>query len=98
MLLRVSSNALVGTFKISILFRSRFYYRFESIAWIPAAIVLPILLGLGNKHLNPSNIPSVSAPSVAQIMSFATFVASSAVAWCTVTPDYGVYHDSKASS
>ncbi|KAH9477488.1 Purine-cytosine permease fcyB [Psilocybe cubensis] len=76
----------------------RVMHWFESTAWVPAAIVLPILLGLGNKHLNPSNIPSVPAPTVSQIMSFATFVASSSVAWCTVTPDYGVYHDSKASS
>ncbi|PPQ88566.1 hypothetical protein CVT25_009946 [Psilocybe cyanescens] len=76
----------------------RVMHWFESVAWVPAAIALPILLGLGNKHLNPANMPSVPTPSVAMIMSFATFVASSAIAWCTVTPDYGVYHDAKTSS
>ncbi|KAF8872419.1 purine-cytosine permease [Infundibulicybe gibba] len=69
---------------------------YESLAWIPNAISFIIMLGVGGKHLR--TYPTVPAPSAAQVISFATFLISSVISWCTMTPDYGVYHNAKASS
>ncbi|KAF4616628.1 hypothetical protein D9613_008793 [Agrocybe pediades] len=73
-------------------------FRFENYAWVPSVIAFPILLGLAGKHLNPSTMPSVPAPSPAMILSFASFLSAGAISWCTVIPDYGVYHDNMVSS
>ena len=71
--------------------------RYETVAWIPAVIAFIVMLGTGGKHLG-SNIPEPAEPaSAASIISFATTIASSVISWCMMTPDYGVYHTSKAS-
>ncbi|KAF9527466.1 purine-cytosine permease [Crepidotus variabilis] len=77
-------------------FGYQFLHWFESFAWVPSVISFPILIGLAGKHLKPSTFPAVPPPSAASVLSFASFVASSIISWCTLTPDYGVYHDSKA--
>ncbi|KAF8231030.1 hypothetical protein L208DRAFT_1437901 [Tricholoma matsutake] len=71
---------------------------YESAAWIPNVVTFIVLLGVGGKHLHPSSFPSYPVPTASMVLSFASFVASSVVSWCTMTPDYGVYHDSTASS
>ncbi|PPQ65122.1 hypothetical protein CVT24_003013 [Panaeolus cyanescens] len=76
----------------------RFLHWFESFAWIAGVICLPVLLGVAGKHLNPSTFPPVPPATASQILSFACFVGSSLLSWCTLTPDYGVYHDKNASS
>ena len=73
-------------------------HRFERFAWIPNAIVFPILIGLASKHLNPKTFPPVATPTPAMVISFSSFVASNEISWCTFTPDYGVYHDHRAST
>lgn len=66
-------------------------------AWIPNAIGFIALLGTGGKHLNPSSFPSHPRPTASMVLSFTSFLASSIISWCTMTPDYGVYHNAKAS-
>uniref|UniRef100_A0A8H8CG34 Uncharacterized protein n=1 Tax=Psilocybe cubensis TaxID=181762 RepID=A0A8H8CG34_PSICU len=88
-----SGTSLVVTF-----FGYRVMHWFESFAWVPAVITFPTLLGLANKHLNPSTMPSLPTPSASMMLSFASFVASGVVSWCTITPDYGVYHDHNGSA
>ncbi len=73
-----------------------FYYRYETIAWIPSAITFIVMLGVGGKHLG-SNIPPDPPASAATIVSFGTTIASSVISWCIMTSDYGVYHTGKAS-
>ena len=68
---------------------------FETYSWIPNAFGLLVILGVGGKDLNQLTSPS-NAPSAHAILSFGCFVAS-AVIKCTLTPDYGVYHDVEAS-
>ncbi|KAF8970409.1 cytosine-purine permease [Flammula alnicola] len=75
----------------------RVLHWFETYAWIPNFIAFPILIGLGKKHLDPSTFPAVDPPTPAMILSFGSFVASSVISWCTLTPDYGVYHNLQAS-
>lgn len=69
--------------------------RYETVAWIPSVITFIVMLGLGGKHLTEA--PTPPPPSAAAVLSFATTTASSVISWCMMTPDYGVYHSSKAS-
>ena len=71
--------------------------RYESVAWIPNVITFIVMLGVGGKYLNPSEFPSTPAPTASELISCATLIASSVISWCTLTPDYGVYHDREAS-
>ncbi|KAF8639470.1 hypothetical protein AX17_001490 [Amanita inopinata Kibby_2008] len=78
----------------------RVVHRFESLSWIPNLIIFPIVLGVGGRHLNPSHFvrSEPSVPKASSVMSFLTLIASSNISWCTMTADYGVYHDARASS
>jgi purine-cytosine permease-like protein len=71
---------------------------YETVTWIPNFIIFFIMLGVGGKHLNPSTLPKFPTPSPSDVISCASFVASSVISWCTMTPDYGVYHNRKAST
>ncbi|KAJ7681154.1 permease for cytosine/purines, uracil, thiamine, allantoin-domain-containing protein [Mycena rosella] len=63
--------------------------RFESVAWIPPVVGLAVMVGVGGKHLGAG--PAYPPPTAASII-------SRGAPWCTVTPDYGVFHDANASS
>ncbi|KAI0826401.1 cytosine-purine permease [Irpex lacteus] len=70
-------------------------HKYESIAWIPNVITFIIMFGIGGKHL--LNAPAPAPVTAANVITFATTTASSVISWCSMTPDYGVYHDAKAS-
>ena len=70
--------------------------RYESVAWIPNVITFIVMLGVGGKHL--VNAPATGPITKSSVITFATTTASSVVSWCTMTPDYGVYHNRKASA
>ncbi|KAJ7306761.1 purine-cytosine permease [Mycena albidolilacea] len=69
---------------------------FQAVAWLPSVIGICVMLGIGGPHL--ASGPSYPAPTAASILSFAATVAAGGLSWCTMTADYGVYHDAKASS
>ncbi|KAI0088899.1 cytosine-purine permease [Irpex rosettiformis] len=71
-------------------------HKYESVAWIPNVITFVIMFGVGGKHL--LNAPPSSPVTTANVITFATTTASSVISWCSMTPDYGVYHNAKASS
>lgn len=73
----------------------RVIHWYESVAWIPNVIIFIILLGVGGKHL--VNAPPPAPVTAASVITFATTTASSVISWCTMTPDYGVYHNSEVS-
>lgn len=54
------------------------------------------MLGIGGPRL--ASGPSYPEPTPASVLSFAATVAAGQVSWCTMTADYGVYHDANASS
>ncbi len=64
-------------------------------AWAPNVIGFIIMLGIGGKHL--TNAPPTAPVTASAVITFATTSASSVISWATMTPDYGVYHDSKVS-
>lgn len=73
----------------------RVIHWYESVAWIPNVIIFIILLGVGGNRL--VNAPPSAPVTVASALTFATTTASSVISWCTMTPDYGVYHNSEVS-
>ncbi|KAJ7746477.1 purine-cytosine permease [Mycena maculata] len=70
---------------------------FASLAWIPTVIGLAVMLGVGGKHLAHTQV-SYPPPTVASVLSFAATIAAGNLSWCTMTADYGVYHDADGSS
>jgi purine-cytosine permease-like protein len=70
--------------------------RYESVAWIPNVVTFIVMLGIGGKHL--VLMPAPAPISAAAILSYSATVASSVLSWSTITPDYGVYHNGKASA
>lgn len=72
-------------------------FRYESLAWIPTAVAFIVMLCVGGQHLHPSSLPSYPAPAASAVISFASFVASGDISCCSMTPDYGVHHDPRAS-
>lgn len=47
------------------------------------------MLGVGAKHIKIIPVPP---PDAATILTYASIVFVSVLSWCTMTPDYGVYH------
>lgn len=76
----------------------RIIHWYESIAWIPNVIAFIAMLGVGYPQLRDNQSTAVSQATVAEVISFSSILTSSIISWCTVTPDYGVYHSPAASS
>ncbi|KAF9461710.1 cytosine-purine permease [Collybia nuda] len=97
-------NATLGIVIISVIsmvvcfFGYKVVHWYESVAWTPNVVAFITILAIGGKHLQSSEIPTPPPPSASTVISFATFIASSVISWCTMVPDYGVYHNAKASS
>ncbi|KAJ7512393.1 permease for cytosine/purines, uracil, thiamine, allantoin-domain-containing protein [Mycena galericulata] len=71
---------------------------FAYTAWIPTLLGFAVMLGVGRKHLPYADTKVYPPPTAASTLSFAATVAASNLSWCTMTPDYGVYHDADGSS
>ena len=56
------------------------------------------MLAVGGKELIAAPLASPEPASAGTLMSFGAALAATVVAWSTLTPDYGVYHDKNASS
>ncbi|KAJ7199226.1 cytosine-purine permease [Mycena pura] len=69
---------------------------FEAVSWLPTILVLLIMLGIGGRHLNSALSSSYPPPTASAVLSFSAAVMASVLSWCTMTPDYGVYHDANA--
>lgn len=88
---------IIGVISLAVTFCGyKVIHWYESIAWIPNVITFIVMLGIGGKHLSvaPSAIPATAS----SIITFGTTTASSVISWCIMTPDYGVYHDQRAST
>ncbi|KAG1902473.1 cytosine-purine permease [Suillus fuscotomentosus] len=73
-------------------------HRYESVAWIPNVIAFIAMLAVGYPQLRENLSAPVPPATPANIMSFASFLASNIIGWCPMIPDYGVYHSPDASS
>ncbi|KAF9226335.1 purine-cytosine permease [Gyrodon lividus] len=90
---------IIGVISLAVTFFGyRFLHWYESIAWIPNVVAFIVMLALGYPQLRANQHASVQTPTPAAVLSFASTLASSILSWCTMTPDYGVYHSPAASS
>ena len=71
--------------------------RYEMIAWIPNVVAFIVMLGVSGKTLVTIPLTASSPSTAASILSFVSTLATFVVSWSTMTPDYGIFHDSKAS-
>lgn len=99
---RLSDTVGIVTISVLSLMLTIFGYKvvhwYESLVWVPNVIAFIVMLGVGYKHLYSSSLPLYPVPTTSTVLSFASFITASTVTWCTATPDYGVYHDSRTSS
>ncbi|KAG2135332.1 permease for cytosine/purines, uracil, thiamine, allantoin-domain-containing protein [Suillus clintonianus] len=76
----------------------RVIHWYESIAWIPNVIAFITMVSVGYPQLRENLSVPVPPATPANVISFASFLASDIVTWCTMIPDYGVYHSPDTSS
>ena len=67
------------------------------LAWVPNAVAIITMLGVSGKTLVNIPVADPAPVSAASILTFAAALAVSVVAWCPITPDYGIFHDHKTS-
>ncbi|KAG1820650.1 cytosine-purine permease [Suillus variegatus] len=72
-------------------------HRYESVAWIPNVISFIAMLAIGYPQLRENLSAPVPPATPANIMSFASFLASNIIGWCPIITDYGVYYSPDAS-
>jgi purine-cytosine permease-like protein len=73
-------------------------HRYESVAWIPNVIAFITMLAVGYPQLRENLSAPVPPATLANVMSFASFLTANIIGWCPMIPDYGVYHSPDASS
>jgi purine-cytosine permease-like protein len=67
------------------------------LAWIPNFITFVVMLGVGGKTLVSTPMTTEVPATPASIISFGTALATTVLAWSPISPDYGVFHDTKVS-
>ncbi|KAG2146353.1 permease for cytosine/purines, uracil, thiamine, allantoin-domain-containing protein [Suillus clintonianus] len=76
----------------------RVIHWYESVAWIPNVIAFITMLAVGYPQLRENLSAPVPPATTANVISFTSLLTSGMISWCTMTPDYGVYHSPDASS
>ncbi|KAG2053050.1 hypothetical protein BDR06DRAFT_914389 [Suillus hirtellus] len=76
----------------------RVIHWYESVAWIPNVIAFIAMLAIGYPQLSENLSAHIPSATPAHIMSFASFLASNIIGWCSTIPDYDVYYSPDASS
>ncbi len=67
------------------------------IAWIPNVVAFIVMFAVGGKTLAHVPITGSVPVTVSSIMSFGSALGVTVVSWSTIAPDYGIFHDAKAS-
>ncbi|KAG1832307.1 cytosine-purine permease [Suillus subalutaceus] len=76
----------------------RIIHWYESVAWIPNVIAFIAMLAVGYPQLRENLSAPVPPATPANVISFASILASNMISWCPMIPDYGVYHSPHVSS
>ncbi|KAG1837358.1 permease for cytosine/purines, uracil, thiamine, allantoin-domain-containing protein [Suillus subalutaceus] len=76
----------------------RVIHWYESVAWIPNVIAFIAMLAIGYPQLRENLSAPVPPATPANVISFASFLASNMISWSTMISDYGIYHSPDASS
>jgi purine-cytosine permease-like protein len=67
------------------------------LAWIPNAVAIIVMLAVNGKTLVSLPVTDPTPATASAILTFAAALAVSVVAWCPITPDYGIFHDHQVS-
>lgn len=67
------------------------------LVWIPNVIAFIVMLGVGGKQLVESPVTDAVPAEAGSILTFGAALAVTVIAWSTITPDNGVFHDCRAS-
>ncbi|KAI0363971.1 hypothetical protein BV20DRAFT_957222 [Pilatotrama ljubarskyi] len=71
---------------------------YQTLIWIPNIVAFVVMLAVGGKQIVQAPVASATPAPPAMLLSFGSSLAATVVSWSTLAPDYGVYHDSKASA
>ncbi|KAM5536808.1 hypothetical protein V8D89_009526, partial [Ganoderma adspersum] len=71
---------------------------YELVIWVPNLVAFIVMLAVGGMQLREAPLTSPTPASPATLLTFGASLAATVVSWSTLTPDYGVYHDRKAST
>ncbi|KAK7683805.1 hypothetical protein QCA50_013181 [Cerrena zonata] len=71
---------------------------YELLVWVPNVIAFVVMLGVGGKQLTQTPVTDAVPASAGSILTFGAALAVTVIAWSTITPDNGVYHDCRASA
>ncbi|EIW53292.1 uncharacterized protein TRAVEDRAFT_154691 [Trametes versicolor FP-101664 SS1] len=77
---------------------SRVLHWYETLIWIPNVIAFIVMLAVGGKNLINAPVVNPEPAPASMFMSFGASLSATVVAWATLTPDHGVYHDKDASA
>lgn len=61
-------------------------------------IAFIVMLAVGGKNLINAPVVNPEPAPASMFMSFGASLSATVVAWATLTPDHGVYHDKDASA
>lgn len=90
---------IIGLFTLAVVFSGyRVLHWYETFVWIPNVIAFVVMLAVSGKHLVDAPLTSPSPVLASAVMTFGATLAATNVSYAPLTPDYGVYHDRKASS
>ncbi|KAG1815188.1 permease for cytosine/purines, uracil, thiamine, allantoin-domain-containing protein [Suillus subaureus] len=90
---------IIGIISLMVTFCGyRVIHWYESVAWIPNVIAFIAVLAVGYPQLHKNLSAPVPPATPANVISFASILASNMISWCSMIPDYGVYHSPDASS
>ncbi|KAF9813398.1 hypothetical protein IEO21_05632 [Rhodonia placenta] len=90
---------IIGLITLALVFSGyRVLHWYETFVWIPNVIALVVMLGVSGKHITKTALTNPAPVSVSTLMTAGATLAATNVSWSPLTPDYGVYHDRKASS
>ncbi|CCM05632.1 uncharacterized protein FIBRA_07861 [Fibroporia radiculosa] len=90
---------IIGITTLVVVFSGyRVLHWYETYVWIPNVVALIVMLGVSGKHLVNAPLSSPFPTSASAMMTFGATLAATVVSYAPLTPDYGVYHDHKAST
>lgn len=72
--------------------------RYEMVIWVPNVVAFIVMVCISGKHLTEAPLSSPSPVKASVMMTFGATLAATVVSYSTMTPDYGVYHNSKATT
>ncbi|KAI0942810.1 hypothetical protein AcV7_002117 [Taiwanofungus camphoratus] len=90
---------IIGLVTLVVVFSGyRVLHWYEMVIWVPNVVAFIVMVCISGKHLTEAPLSGPSPVKASVIMTFGATLAATVVSYSTMTPDYGVYHNSKATT